>query len=156
MPLDEVLTNCEALTGPQVRANSLTLHREPCDPSVRVWADREKLQQVMLNLLSNAIKFTDPGGRIHVRWAHLPRGGDPTTMTVQVEVTDTGIGIAANQLTRIFEPFVQVDTELTRTREGTGLGLAISRNLARGMGGELVATSDIAHGSTFTLTLACG
>ena len=66
---------------------------------------------------------------------------------------DTGIGIPPDQLGRIFEPFVQVRADLTRTAEGTGLGLAISRDLARGMGGDLTAESEPGVGSTFTLTL---
>jgi signal transduction histidine kinase len=72
---------------------------------------------------------------------------------VVVTVADTGRGIAADQLERVFEPFVLVDTRLTRTQEGMGLGLAISRDLARGMGGDLTAESTLGAGSTFTLTL---
>jgi signal transduction histidine kinase len=72
---------------------------------------------------------------------------------VLVTVADTGRGIAADALERVFEPFVQVDTRLTRTEEGMGLGLAISRDLARGMGGDLTAESTLGTGSTFTLTL---
>jgi signal transduction histidine kinase len=72
---------------------------------------------------------------------------------IRVTVSDTGIGIPPDQLSRVFEPFVQVDATLTRTREGTGLGLAISRDLARGMGGDLTAESTLAIGSAFTLTL---
>jgi signal transduction histidine kinase len=68
-------------------------------------------------------------------------------------VTDTGIGIPADKLATIFEPFVQVDTRLTRTHEGVGLGLAISRDLARAMGGDLTVDSRIGEGSCFTLTL---
>ena len=72
---------------------------------------------------------------------------------VRVSVSDTGRGIAAEQLARVFEPFVQVDARLTRTQEGVGLGLAISRDLARGMGGDLSAESTLGQGSVFTLTL---
>ena len=79
---------------------------------------------------------------------------DRSGSTVSVEVADTGIGISADQLARVFEPFVQVDAKLTRTREGTGLGLAISRDLARGMGGDLTARSTLGAGSTFVLTLS--
>ncbi|HYW51809.1 MAG TPA: ATP-binding protein, partial [Gemmatimonadaceae bacterium] len=118
-----------------------------------VWADREKLQQIVLNLLSNAIKFTDSGGRIDLRWT---REGAGSGATMAVEVSDSGIGIAESKLARIFEPFVQVDSELTRTREGTGLGLAISRDLARGMGGDLCVTSTLGAGSEFTLVMPAG
>ena len=119
-------------------------------PSIVVRADREKLQQVVLNLLSNANKFTDAGGRIEVRWV---RTRDERGLVVQVKVADTGIGIAGSQLTRIFEPFVQVGSGLTRTSEGTGLGLAISRELARAMGGDITVESAPGCGATFTLVL---
>ena len=72
---------------------------------------------------------------------------------VEISVADTGVGIAPDQLDRIFDPFVQVDTRLTRTKEGVGLGLAISRDLARGMGGDLTVTSTPGVGSAFTLRL---
>ena len=148
VPLDEVLRTCEALVSPQVRARGLSCAYAGCDPALRVRADRDKVQQVVLNLLSNAVKFTEPGGRVMVAGA-----GDAAGGAVRVTVADTGIGIAADQLARVFAPFVQVDARLTRTREGTGLGLAISRDLARGMGGDLTAESTPGGGSTFTLTL---
>ena len=148
--LDDVLTTCNALVAPQVRNRNLALVREPCDPALTVRADREKLQQIVLNLLSNAIKFTRAGGQIVLRCVC---GADRDGSLLQIVVTDTGIGIEPSQLGRIFEPFVQVNTELTRTREGTGLGLAISRDLARGMGGDLTAESEPGRGSAFTLML---
>ncbi|HEX4684402.1 MAG TPA: PAS domain-containing protein [Gemmatimonadaceae bacterium] len=143
----EVLTACEALITPQLRARSLAFAFAPPADGLRARADREKLQQIVLNLLSNAVKFTEPGGRISISC------GADGNRRVRIQVTDTGIGIAPDQLVRVFEPFVQVDAKLTRTREGTGLGLAISRDLARGMGGELTAESQLGDGSTFTLTL---
>ncbi|HYW31868.1 MAG TPA: ATP-binding protein [Gemmatimonas sp.] len=149
--VDEVLTMCESLTLPQARRASLTLQHTPCDPALLVRADREKLQQVVLNLLSNAIKFTEPGGRIDLQCTSAP---DASGAAVYIRVTDTGIGIGPAHLTRIFDPFVQVNSELTRTREGAGLGLAISRDLARGMGGELTVESTPGAGSTFTVTLS--
>ena len=75
---------------------------------------------------------------------------------VALRVRDTGIGIPREKLGVIFDPFVQVRADLTRRHEGTGLGLAISRDLARGMGGDLTAESEIGVGSTFTLTLPRG
>jgi signal transduction histidine kinase len=155
VPLDEVLATCEALVAPQVRAKGLTLRYDDGDRAVRVRADREKLQQVVLNMLSNALKFTEPGGHITLRT--LTAGGaaanGAASDVVRVQVHDTGIGIAADQMARVFEPFVQVDAGLTRTQEGTGLGLAISRDLARGMGGDLTVESVRDVGSTFTLLL---
>jgi signal transduction histidine kinase len=144
--LDEVLATCEALVAPQVSAKRLTMAFAGCDPALTVRADAEKLQQVVLNLLTNAVKFTEPGG-------HITLGCTPGSHGVEVTVADTGHGIAAEQLERIFEPFVQVDARLTRTQEGVGLGLAISRDLARGMGGELTVESTPGAGSTFMLLL---
>ena len=148
VPLDELLASCEALILPQVRSCGLTLERASNGTGLSARADREKVQQIVLNLLSNAVKFTQPGGRVELRCA-----AEPDERTVQIEVTDSGIGIAGDQLARVFEPFVQVDAKLTRTREGTGLGLAISRDLARGMGGDLTARSEVGSGSTFVLQL---
>lgn len=150
VPLDDILAACEALVVPQMRAREIAFTRVPASPGLSARADEEKLQQILLNLLSNAIKFTERGGRITLR-AHT--SGDGLDSMVHCEVADTGIGISPEQLGRVFEPFVQVDAKLTRTREGTGLGLAISRDLARGMGGELTVASEVGKGSTFTLTL---
>ena len=147
----EVCSSCEALIVPQVRARGLTFERTCTDATLFARADRDKLQQIVLNLLSNAVKFTESGGHIMLRCdVDTPNGA------VRIHVQDTGIGIPRDQLTRVFEPFVQVDAKLTRTKEGTGLGLAISRDLARGMGGELALESAVGVGSTFTITLPRG
>jgi signal transduction histidine kinase len=111
-----------------------------------VRADRTKAEQVLLNLLSNAVKFTDSGGSITVR---VDRRGQ----RIEFAVTDTGVGIPAEDQESIFEPFVQVGRSLTTAHEGTGLGLAISRDLARAMGGDLTVVSDVGAGSTFTFSL---
>ena len=122
--------------------------RRALDPQLCVRADREKAQQVLINLLTNAVKFTPEGGEIAVR-ARV----DESSRMVLIDVSDTGIGIPAEQLARVFEPFVQVPAHGQGEREGTGLGLAISRDLARGMGGELTASSTPGQGSTFRLAL---
>ena len=140
------LEAAEALIVPQVRSKGLTYGFDGCDSTLMVRADREKLQQIFLNLLTNAIKFTARGGRITVRCT-------ADEAIVAISISDTGVGIPAEKLTSIFDPFVQVDSRLTRSQEGIGLGLAISRDLARGMGGELTVESAEQRGSTFTLTL---
>ncbi|MDB4874951.1 MAG: sensor protein [Gemmatimonadetes bacterium] len=146
VPVGEALRGAEALVLPQLSSKGLHYSFAGCDPSILVRADQEKLQQVILNLLTNATKFTDPGGRIMVECEC--RGAK-----VLIGVRDTGIGIPPEKVDAIFDPFVQVDNNYTRTRDGIGLGLAISRALARAMGGDLTVESFIGYGSTFTLAL---
>ncbi len=146
VPLAEVIAAVEVLVAPQLRAKRIVFDCRNADSSLYVRADREKLAQILLNLLTNALKFTDPGGRAGVECV-----ADEALVTLYVR--DTGIGIAPEKLSMIFEPFVQVDQRLTRTNDGVGLGLAISRDLARGMGAELRVESTPNVGSTFILTL---
>jgi signal transduction histidine kinase len=147
--VDESLRAMEALVMPQLIDRSLGYEYLPVDPSVSVFVDREKLQQVVLNLLANAIKYTASNGTIQLS---ATDGGD----FVLIHVRDTGRGIPADKFEHIFEPFVRIDTGYSRPTEGTGLGLAISRDLARAMGGDLTVTSVVAEGSTFTLKLPKG
>ena len=142
----ELVTTTEALVAPQIQSRDLRLDMSGCEAGVLIEVDRDKTQQILVNLVTNAIKFTPAGGRIAI--ACVADGS-----SVRLTVTDTGIGIPADQLPTIFEPFVQVDTRLTRTHEGVGLGLAISRDLARAMGGDLTVESRVGEGSCFTLTL---
>jgi signal transduction histidine kinase len=146
VPLGEALAATEALVAPQAAAKGLTLRVADCAPEITARADAEKLRQILANLLSNAVKFTEAGGQIEITCQIEQE-------RVLIQVRDTGIGIPADKLDNIFDPFVQVRSDLTRTAEGTGLGLAISRELARGMDGDLTAASTPAVGSVFTLTL---
>jgi signal transduction histidine kinase len=125
-----------------------------------VYIDRMRVAQVLLNLLSNAVKFTDRGV-ITLRAYPTPGAlravnGEATSsddVHVVVEVEDTGIGIAKEHLTMIFEEFRQADETLSRRYGGTGLGLPISKRLVELHGGELHVTSMVGHGSTFRFTL---
>jgi signal transduction histidine kinase len=152
--LAPVLSDVEGLVAPQLAAKALVYDHDACGPEVpeephTVWADAEKVRQVLLNLLSNAVKFTPAGGRVT-----LACETDAAAGVVRLRVADTGRGIAPEQLARIFQPFVQLDRARTpESQQGVGLGLAISRDLARGMGGDLTAESTLGVGSTFTLTL---
>ena len=157
VPVADVARDVLPLVEPQFAAKQLALHvdlpgGQPGGEPVRVWADREKLAQVLLNLLSNAAKFTAPGGRVSVRLEEPGAGAGPPDAAL-LRVADTGVGIPADKLERVFEPFVQVHAGLTREHQGTGLGLAISRDLARGMGGDLWVESEVGAGSTFTIAL---
>ncbi len=155
--LATVFENVDALVAPQFGTKEITYTYPRFDALLRVRADSEKLQQILLNVLSNACKFTDDHGSVTVECdAEVPPEADGVG-TIAISIRDTGRGIAADKLERIFEPFVQIDRHLTgASQQGVGLGLAISRHLARSMSGELRATSIPGEGTTFVLTLPCG
>jgi signal transduction histidine kinase len=144
--LADAIREVEDVTTPQLQAKRLRYVRRNCDGGLRVRADREKVEQILVNLMTNAIKFTQPDGEIVLEC-------EPAGDRVTVRVCDTGRGIPSDKLSAIFEPFVQVARSAGAPGEGIGLGLAISRDLSRAMGGDLVAQSAIGKGSTFTLTL---
>jgi PAS domain S-box-containing protein len=144
----EILERMEGVIEPQARTRAIEYEYRPPTEPLMVIADRERLEQILINLLGNAVKFTPSGGRITL-------SATSSDSRVSIEVRDTGVGIVAEQLASIFEPFVQLEPALTRTVEGTGLGLAISRELARGMGGELRAVSVPGQGSVFSVELPC-
>ncbi|MBN1565691.1 MAG: GAF domain-containing protein, partial [Anaerolineae bacterium] len=121
--------------------------RTECDTNVRpVMGDAERITQVLANLLGNALKFTPAGGMITVRVRQQPQ-------TVRVEVSDTGIGIPADKLPRVFERFYQVELKTRRRRGGVGLGLAICKQIIEGHGGVIGVTSEEGQGSTFYFEL---
>jgi len=143
--LQESIDAVLPLIEPQARARRIELmNGNPTD--ITVLADGPKVEQILINLLSNAVKFTEPGGSISL---HSGRDGERG----YVSVRDTGVGIPAEKLGAVFQPFVQVGRNLTSPHEGTGLGLAISSDLARGMGGELTVESTVGEGSEFTLKI---
>lgn len=142
----ELVRGAEALVEPQIRARGLAMELVDCDEPRWVGADPEKARQILLNLLTNAMKFTPSGGRITISC-------DSRDDVVEISVADSGIGIPRDKLESIFEPFVQVDTRLTRVQDGVGLGLAISRDLARRMRGDLSVISTEGEGACFTLRL---
>src|SRR5690606_27623359 len=109
-----------------------------------------RLRQILLNLIGNAIKFTDEGSvTVTVRYL----GG---TNQLEFGIVDTGIGIAPEDIPRLFESFTQADASTTREHGGTGLGLAISRRLARALGGDISVQSELGVGSEFRVTVDCG
>ncbi|TNC14431.1 response regulator [Methylobacterium terricola] len=145
----EVATTVDALVVK--KGNHLDLHLGEGDGKDlgRAHTDATKLRQCLINLLSNAAKFTE-GGTITLSAAREHReGGDRLRFTV----TDTGIGMSEEQLSRLFQRFTQADASTTRRFGGTGLGLAITRAFARMLGGEITVTSRVGEGTTFTLEL---
>jgi signal transduction histidine kinase len=146
--VSELLDIADSLLAPQLAAKQLAYDCTGCDSTLVLRGDREKIAQILLNLLSNAVKFTPPQGRVTMRTA-VPAPG-----RALIAVRDTGIGMSAEQIATVFEPYVQFDNSLTRQEKGTGLGMPISRELARGMGGDLTVESEPGVGTEFLLTLA--
>ena len=144
-----MLATLEALVRPELLRKELSFSCDPCDDGLSVRADPEKLRQIILNFLANAIKFTAPGGRITV-------GAEDRGELVRIWVSDTGIGIPNDQITRVFDPFFQVEQGPTRRYPGIGLGLAIARDLSRAMGGEVRLESTVGVGTTISVLLPAG
>ena len=140
--VDEVLRILRGLA----RRKDIELKADVDPRPLELTADPIKLKQVLYNLLANSIKFTDPGGRIEVQ-ARQDR------QFVRIGVSDTGIGIAPEDLVTVFEEFRQVDPSLRREHEGSGLGLALVKRLVELHGGEISVESQPGKGTTFTVTL---
>jgi CheY-like chemotaxis protein/HPt (histidine-containing phosphotransfer) domain-containing protein len=130
-----------------------------------IQTDAVRLRQTIMNLAGNAIKFTDEGSvRIRARLeyetansrAEHDRGHSEANVRLAIEIVDTGVGISKQAQEKIFEPFAQADSSVTRKFGGTGLGLAISRQLARAMGGDVTVASQPGEGSTFSVTVETG
>ena len=119
------------------------------DPEViRIMADVRRIRQMLINLLSNAVKFTADGGLVT-----LEVTGNKKEQTVSFSVTDTGIGIAPENIRRLFQPFVQLESGLTRPYEGTGLGLTLVDRMVKLHGGRVTVESELGKGSRFTIIL---
>ena len=147
--IDTLFDHILALLSESVRAKGLTLKVEHDAALDWLQGDQTRLRQALLNYASNAIKFTE-SGTITLRVRLLEQQG--ALLRVRFEVQDSGIGIAAHQLTTLFEEIEQADLSTTREYGGTGLGLSITRRLAQLMGGEAGAESHLGHGSTFWFT----
>ena len=141
----DLVRSAVALVQPIADQRRLALHISLPRQFVRMTSDIDKSRQILVNLLSNAVKFTDSGD-VNVRLS-------VSASTVRIEIADTGIGILPEELARLFRPFAQVDTGLTRRHGGTGLGLYISRRLATMLGGHIEVHSEVGAGSTFTVVL---
>ncbi|HEX6536035.1 MAG TPA: GAF domain-containing sensor histidine kinase [Gemmatimonadaceae bacterium] len=140
--VDEVVDDALRAIRPVARAKGLEVVHRVAEPPIRLRTDPAKLRQIVINLAGNAAKFTTHG-RIVVETRAEPE-------RVLIEVSDTGIGIRAEHLPRVFDTFWQVDQGLTRPSSGIGIGLAVARELARLLGGDVSVRSRAGQGSTFT------
>jgi signal transduction histidine kinase len=155
----ETIVSALSTVAPTARRKRLSVEAELPPTLPKVLGDRDKVRQVVVNLLGNAVKFTPEGGRVQVRAevAPLKRPGTAGPSTeeprgVRIAVSDSGIGIPDEAMTRIFEPFFQVDNSSTREYGGTGLGLSIVRSFVHAHGGAVWVESRPGTGSTFFVT----
>ncbi len=149
----ELLNDVRSLVEIKCREKGLAFSIECGTPIPEtICTDPFRLRQILLNLLSNAVKFTERGSvRLVVRYP-----AEPGQDVIAFDVIDTGIGITATQMTRLFQPFGQGDSTTTRKFGGTGLGLTISKRLAMMLGGDLTVASQPGQGSLFRVTVATG
>jgi len=139
--LPEVLS----VIRPLAMAKNIQVHQQ-LEGDRAVYADRVRFKQILYNLLSNAVKFTPKDGRIDI--GCVEKGSE-----VSISVTDTGIGIRAEDQAVVFEEFRQIEGNSNTANEGTGLGLAITKRLVEQQGGKISLESELGKGSTFTFSL---
>ena len=150
VPLNPLITSVKVLIERSAQEKEIDFIVEAAPGIENVWADETKLKRMLYELLNNAIKFTSQGGKVTLRAFKHP-AQQPTEL--HLEVSDTGIGIPADELKGIFDPFQQVDSSLARRFGGLGLGLAVVRHYAELHGGRIWVESQAGIGSTFTLAL---
>jgi len=149
--LPYIFAHCQSVITPKAREKGITLYCY-AEPSVgkKLLGDPVRLRQVLINLLSNAVKFTNIGA---VKLFASIKKYDGSNIVMHFEIKDSGIGMSPEQIAKIFEPFMQGDSSITRKFGGTGLGLAITKNIIELMGGALIVESTVGVGSKFSFEL---
>ncbi len=147
---EELEGRVTAVISPLAAGKGLPLHLDFSRMPASLLGDAGRLAQALMNLLANAVKFTDEG-RVELSCSVVSREGG--LCTLRFDVSDTGIGMTPAQMERLFQPFAQADSSVSRRFGGTGLGLVITRHLAQAMGGDVCVRSLPGIGSTFTLTV---
>ncbi len=140
-----IVRSCLSLVKGQARSQGIALVAELPDRLLPLYADQRILKQIILNLLSNAIKFTPEGGKVTLNMWSRPSTGHV------LQVIDTGIGVALNDIPKILKPFIQIENALSRKHQGTGLGLPLCKSLIELHGGYLDFQSELGVGSTVTI-----
>ncbi|MBI5953747.1 MAG: PAS domain S-box protein [Chloroflexi bacterium] len=148
VPLNSVCQSSLAFIRQLAQKKSITVEYLPAAPAAMIFADPKRLKQILVNLLNNAVKFTPERGNIKLEVRE-----DIEASQVQFSVTDNGIGIAPENLQKLFEPFVQLDSSLSRQHEGTGLGLSLVKKLVELHGGSVEVESELDRGSCFRVNI---
>jgi signal transduction histidine kinase len=145
LSVNHTLADASALVQPMADDKRVAFVVELLDEDQAIQTDGTKLRQMLVNLLSNGIKFTDEG--------EVRLGCSVSNGILEIQIADTGVGIAPENLDDVFEPFWQAEQSATRKTGGTGLGLSVTRKLARLLGGDVTVASTFGAGTTFLLTL---
>ena len=145
MDIGETVKNSMMMLRERALKAKVSLTTEMCDGLALLHADQRRVKQIFLNLMSNAIKFTPPGGSVVLEAGLSEDGG------MVIEIRDTGIGIAADEIPKVLEPFGQGGDVMTRAHEGTGLGLSLAKSLTEMHGGTLSIASELNIGTTVTV-----
>jgi two-component system phosphate regulon sensor histidine kinase PhoR len=146
IPIHGLITACVQRYKPAADVKDVQLTANSSDDGLQVMADEEAIREILDNLIDNAIKYTPSGGNVTIECRSQQS-------MVQIDVSDTGIGIPADLQNRIFERFYRVDKARSRELGGTGLGLSIVKHLVAAMGGTVAVRSELNRGSTFTVCL---
>jgi signal transduction histidine kinase len=147
LPVAGMVAEVQGLMLPSARTAGVILSVQPSAAASYVVADHVRLRQCLLNLIGNAIKFA-PRGNVTIKTRLEEReGGD----MVVFEIVDDGIGVAASEQDKLFEPFSQANVQIGEIYGGAGLGLSIARDLARAMGGDITVQSELGAGAAFSL-----
>lgn len=150
----QLIRNTISSLKPIFQGKNLQVRVQIPSPLAKASMDSPKINQVLNNLLSNAIKFTPPGGEIQICvFQGVSQNGSSGCGYVRVDISDTGIGVASDQMERIFEKFYQVDHSATREYDGTGLGLPIAKEIVELHGGKIWVHTREEGGCTFSFTL---
>ncbi|HMI97088.1 MAG TPA: HAMP domain-containing sensor histidine kinase, partial [Micropepsaceae bacterium] len=144
--LGEVIEASMRLLGPQAEKSKVQLSKAIDEDLSLIRADDRRMRQVLINLLSNAVKFTPAGGKIRVSSFRMHAG-------LAIAVSDTGIGMASEEIPKALEEFGQIDSKISRQYEGTGLGLPLAKHLIELHGGTLTIKSEVNVGTTVTIVL---
>ena len=144
--LSDILSDCIGMIAPTAMLNHISLSTEPLDRHCFVLGDKVRLTQAILNLLSNGVKYNRPGGTLRLSFAIVAEG------CLRIEVRDSGVGLSADKLAQLFQPFNRLGREHGDI-EGTGIGLAVSKHLIETMGGTIGAESEVGVGSMFWIEI---
>jgi signal transduction histidine kinase/DNA-binding response OmpR family regulator len=154
--IDALIRDCLHVMRERALLQRLQMTADVEEGLDQIWLDGRKTRQILYNLLSNAVKFTPEGGSVRVTARKVGRERFPHSSFshyLELSVTDSGIGISAEDQARLFQPFIQIDSMLSRRYDGTGLGLALLKRLAELHGGDVTLQSAPGKGSTFTVWL---